>query len=217
MEFSDVTTFFHEFGHLIHTLLAGRQHWVGIGGIRTEQDFVEAPSQLLEEWCKSPAVLATFAKHYKTGEPIPANLVNQMNRANDFGKGLLVRRQMVYAATSLSCYNRDPKTLDTTQLIEEMVKKYQPYPWVEGLHWQCAFGHLDGYSAVYYTYMWSLVIAKDLFAQFDSKDLLSPGAATRYRDCVLAPGGTKPAAELIECFLGRPFNNTAWKKWLDEN
>ena len=215
MEFSDVTTFFHEFGHLIHTLLAGHQRWVGIGGIRTEQDFVEAPSQMLEEWCKDPKVLATFAKNETTHEPIPAALVEQMNRANDFGKGLGVRRQMVYAATSLDCYDRDPKSLDTTKLIEEETKKYQPFPWVDGYHWQCAFGHLDGYSAVYYTYMWSLVIAKDLFAHFDQADLLAPGAAKQYRDCVLAPGGSKPAAQLVECFLGRPFNNQAWKAWLD--
>jgi len=217
MEFGDVTTFFHEFGHLLHTMLAGRQKWVGIGGIRTEHDFVEAPSQMLEEWCKNPGVLATFAKHHQTGEPIPAELVKQMNRANDFGKGLMVRRQMVYAATSLACYYRDPKTLDTTKLIEEMTRKYQPYPWVDGLHWQTAFGHLDGYSAVYYTYMWSLVIAKDLFSQFDKDNLLAEGAATRYRQCVLEPGGSKPANELVECFLGRPFNNEAWKRWLEEN
>ena len=217
MEYSDVTTFFHEFGHLLHALFSGHHRWIGIGGIRTEQDFVEAPSQMLEEWTKNPAVLASFAKHYQTGQPIPAELVNQMNRANDFGKGLQVRRQMVYAGTSLACYDRDPKTLDTSALIREMVNKYQPFPFVEGTHWQCSFGHLDGYSAVYYTYMWSLVIAKDLFAHFDSNNLLAPGAATQYRDCVLAPGGSKPAAELVECFLGRPFNNQAWKKWLDEN
>jgi len=144
MEFSDVTTFFHEFGHLIHTLMAGHQRWVGIGGIRTEQDFVEAPSQMLEEWCKDPKVLATFAKNYQTHETIPTTLVEQMNRANDFGKGLTVRRQMVYAATSLECYDRDPKTLDTTKLIEEETRKLQPFPWVDGYHWQCAFGHLDG-------------------------------------------------------------------------
>jgi thimet oligopeptidase len=217
MEYGDVVTFFHEFGHLIHTLFSGHQRWVGIGGIRTEQDFVEAPSQMLEEWTRNPEVLATFAKHYQTHEPIPAELVQQMNRANDFGKGLQVRRQMVYADLSLSCYDRDPKNLDTTELAKSLVQKYQPFPWVEGTHFQTAFGHLDGYSAVYYTYMWSSVIAKDLFAHFDKDHLLAPGAAKQYRDCVLAPGGTKPAAELVECFLGRPFNNVAWKAWLDAN
>ena len=88
MTHDDVVTFFHEFGHLIHFLLAGRHQWVGIGGISTEQDFVEAPSQMLEEWAWDPATLATFAKHYQTNEPIPAALVKQMKRASEFGKGL---------------------------------------------------------------------------------------------------------------------------------
>ncbi len=215
-EFSDVNTFFHEFGHLMHTMFAGHKRWAGIGGIRTEHDFVEAPSQMLEEWMRDPATLATFAKHHETGEPIPAALVKQMNRANDFGKGLQVRRQMVYADLSLSVYDRDPKQVNTTEIMIEKVKKYQPFPFVEGTHFQCAFGHLDGYSAVYYTYMWSLVIAKDMFSQFDRADLLSPVTSKRYRDAVLAPGGSAPAAKLVENFLGRPFNFNAYQAWLNE-
>src|SRR6266545_2767685 len=185
MEHNGVTTFFHEFGHLLHTMFAGHHAWVGTGGIRTEHDFVEAPSQMLEEWTWDPAVLATFSRHYQTGAPIPAELVRQMKRADDYGKGLQVRRQMVYAQISLSCYNRDPATLDTDALVREITQRYQPFPFVEGTHLQCAFGHLDGYSAVYYTYMWSLVIAKDMYAQFDHKNLLAPGVAARYRNAVL--------------------------------
>jgi len=215
-EFSDVNTFFHEFGHLMHTMFAGHRRWCGVGGIRTEHDFVEAPSQMLEEWMRDPATLATFAKHHETGEPIPADLVKQMNRANDFGKGLQVRRQMVYADLSLSIYDRDPKKVDTTELMKGLVKAYQPFPFVEGTHFQCAFGHLDGYSAVYYTYMWSLVIAKDLFSQFDKNDLLAPAVSKRYRDAVLARGGSAPAAKLVEDFLGRPFNFNAYQAWLNE-
>jgi thimet oligopeptidase len=215
-EFNDVNTFFHEFGHLMHTMFAGHKRWCGVGGIRTEHDFVEAPSQMLEEWMRDPATLARFAKHHQTGEPIPAALVKQMNRANDFGKGLQVRRQMVYADLSLSVYDRDPKKVDTTELMKDLVKAYQPFPFVEGTHFQCAFGHLDGYSAVYYTYMWSLVIAKDMFSQFDKNDLLSPAIAKRYRDAVLAPGGSAPAAKLVEGFLGRPFNFNAYQAWLNE-
>jgi thimet oligopeptidase len=215
-EFNDVNTFFHEFGHLMHTMFAGHKRWCGVAGIRTEHDFVEAPSQMLEEWMRDPATLATFAKHHETGEPIPASLVNQMNRANDFGKGLAVRRQMVYADLSLSVYDRDPKQVNTTEIMVDRVKKYQPFPFVEGTHFQCAFGHLDGYSAVYYTYMWSLVIAKDMFSQFDKADLLSPATSKRYRDAVLAPGGSAPAAKLVENFLGRPFNFNAYQAWLNE-
>ena len=216
MEHGDVRTFFHEFGHLLHSLFAGRHQWVGIGGIRTEHDFVEAPSQMLEEWTWDPAVLASFARHHETGKPIPADLVRQMKRASEFGKGLGVRRQMVYARTSLSCYDRDPATVQTDELVKSISARYQPFPYVEGTHMQCAFGHLDGYSAVYYTYMWSLVIAKDMFSHVDKKNLLVPGLATRYRELVLTPGGSKPAAELVSSFLGRPFNNRAWKAWLNE-
>jgi thimet oligopeptidase len=216
MSHEDVVTFFHEFGHLIHFLVAGRHKWVGIGGISTEQDFVEAPSQMLEEWAWDPATLATFARHFETGEPIPAELVEQMKRASEFGKGLTVRRQMVYAKLSLSIYDQDPKAVDTDALIKKLTKQYQPFPFVEGMHFQTAFGHLEGYSAVYYTYMWSLVIAKDLFSKFDKAHMLAAGVAKRYRDAVLAPGGSRPASKLVEDFLGRPSNFAAWQAWLNE-
>ena len=216
MEHSDMTTFLHEFGHLLHTLFAGRHAWVGIGGIRTEWDFVEAPSQMLEEWAWDPATLATFARHYQTHEPIPADLVRQMKRAKDYGEGLRTRRQMVYADLSLSCYDRPSKDADPEALMAVMVKKYQPFPFVEGTHFTCSFGHLDGYSAIYYTYMWSLVIAKDMFSQFDRNDMLASAVAKRYRNTVLAPGGSAPAAKLLENFLGRPFGFESYRRWLNQ-
>lgn len=217
MEHDDVVTFFHEFGHLIHELLAGRQPWIGIAGISTERDFVEAPSQMLEEWTWDAPTLATFAKHHKTGEPIPAALVKQMKRAKDFGKALGVRRQMVYAKLSLSIYDRDPKAVNTDTLARELTERYEPFPVVEDTHFQTSFGHLDGYSAVYYTYMWSLVIAKDMFSQFDRAKMLAPGgAAARYRDRVLSRGGSVPANTMVEDFLGRPFNFKAYEEWLNE-
>jgi thimet oligopeptidase len=214
-EYGDLETFFHEFGHLLHTMFAGQRRWMGTTGISTEHDFVEAPSQMLEEWVKSPEVLASFAKDPKTNQVIPTALVNRMNRANGFGRGLGVRRQMVYAGTSLGCYDKDPAGVSTDQLLSDLVKKYQPFPYVDGTHFQCAFGHLDGYSAVYYTYMWSLVIAKDLFSKFDKANMLAPGAARDYRQIVLAAGGSKPAAAIVRDFLGRDFNEQAWKAWLD--
>jgi thimet oligopeptidase len=216
MEHDDVVTFFHEFGHLLHTLFAGRHKWIGIGGISTERDFVEAPSQMLEEWTWDAPTLQSFARHYKTNEPIPTALVKQMRRASEFGEGLRVRRQMVYARLSLSIYDRAPGQVNTDALIKQITEQYQPFPFVEDTHFQTAFGHLDGYSAVYYTYMWSLVIAKDMFSQFDKANLLAPGMAKRYRDAVLAPGGSKPAAKLVEDFLGRPFNFNSWQQWLNE-
>ena len=216
MEHGDVQTFFHEFGHLIHDLFAGHHKWVGVGGTRTEQDFVEAPSQMLEEWTWDPATLRLFAKHYQTNEPIPVELVKQMRRASEFGKGLVVRTQMVYAKLSLSIYDRPPAGVNTDMLVKTLMEKYRPFPFVEGTHFQTAFGHLDGYSAVYYTYMWSLVIAKDMFSQFDKSNLESPVVAKRYRDKVLAPGGSQPAKKLVESFLNRPFNFNAWQTWLEQ-
>jgi thimet oligopeptidase len=216
MEQGDVETFLHEFGHLLHTLFAGNQKWLGVGGIRTEHDFVEAPSQMLEEWARDPATLATFARHYQTNEPIPADLVKRMKRAAEFGKGLQVRRQMVYADLSLSVYDRDPSQVDPTAITKALVQKYQPFEFVDGTHFHASFGHLDGYSAVYYTYMWSLVIAKDLFSKFDRANMLDPTVAVKYRRTVLEPGGSAPAAKLVENFLGRPFDFKAYQQWLDE-
>jgi thimet oligopeptidase len=107
--------------------------------------------------------------------------------------------------------------VDTTALVKELTGKYRPFPHVEGTHLQTAFGHLDGYSAVYYTYMWSLVISKDMFSQFDRADLLAPGVAKKYRDTVLAPGGSRPATAMLRAFLGRPFDFKAWQDWLNRD
>jgi thimet oligopeptidase len=216
MDHSEVRTFFHEFGHLLHSLFAGHQRWAGIAGIATERDFVEAPSQMFEEWTWSPAVLSTFARHYETGQPMPAALVDQMKRASELPKGLNVRRQMVLARTSLAYHDRPSDEVDVDILYRQIAEQYLPYAAVKRTHFPCSFGHLDGYSAVYYTYMWSLVISKDLFSAFDSRNLLDPATARRYRDQVLAPGGSAPAAALLEAFLGRPFRYDAWEQWLRE-
>lgn len=215
MEHNDVETFFHEFGHLLHHLFAGRQPWMGLSGISCEWDFVEVPSQLLEEWAWDTSTLQKFATHYQTNEPIPSELVAQMKRADEFGKGLFVRQQMFYAKLALSCYDRKPEAVDTTALSKELRERYTPYKYVEGTHFQTSFGHLDGYSAIYYTYMWSLVIAKDFFGLFDRKNMMQSGIAKRYRDIVLARGGSAPAGTMVKEFLGREFRYDAWKEWLE--
>jgi thimet oligopeptidase len=212
-------TMFHEFGHVVQDILSARHRWLGVG--RTvEADFVEAPSQMFEEWTWDPATLATFARHYQTNEPIPADLVARMRRAGDFGKALGptgVRGQMIVARYLLELNQRDPKSLDTTALMRDVTNALVPFKYVDGTHRQTSFTQIGNanYTASYYTYMWSLVIAKDLFSKFDATNLLSPTAARRYRDTVLAPGGTKPAAALIQDFLGRPFNATAYEAWLN--
>ncbi len=215
MEHGDVKTFFHEFGHLLHHVLGGHTRWAGQSGVATEWDFVEAPSQMLEEWVWDPGVLATFARHVETGEPIPAELVRRMKAADEYGKGLMVRQQMFYAATSLELHRRDPAGLDTTALVAEMQERYTPFRHVEGTYFHESFGHLDGYSAIYYTYMWSLVIAKDLFGPFRRAGLMSAEPARRYRAAILEAGGSKPAAELVQDFLGRPSSFEAYEQWLN--
>ena len=215
MDHGDVETFLHEFGHLMHSLLA-RQRWNGVSGVRTEWDFVEAPSQMLEEWSRDPTVLAGFARHHETGAPIPAALVRRLTRATRFGRALDVGTQMAYARISLSLYDRSPAEVDTDSIVDAVTRAYTPVPPVPGTHMQASFGHLNGYSAFYYTYMWSLVIAKDLFSRFDRSDLFAAEPARRYRRLILEPGGSAPAARLVEDFLARPFRFDAWRRWLEE-
>jgi len=217
MEHDDVETFLHEFGHLLHHTFGGHHRWIDQSGVATERDFVEAPSQFLEEWAWDAPTLQTFAKRYDTGEPIPADLVEKMRAARDFGKGLTVRQQMFYAKVSLSMYDRNPAGVDQTALVKDIQNKYGMYHYVDGTTMQTGFGHLGGYSAVYYTYMWSLVIAKDLFSKFDPDNLLDPKMATAYRKAVLDPGGTKKAAQLVHDFLGRDSSFEAYEKWLNSD
>jgi thimet oligopeptidase len=211
---TDLETLFHEWGHLLHHVFGGHTRWSGISGTTTEWDFVEAPSQMLEEWTWTPETLQTFARHYETGEPIPTDLVRRMKAASEFGKGLYVRQQMFYAALSLDLHTRDPEGLDTSAVVAELQGKYTPFAFVPGTTFETSFTHLDGYSALYYTYMWSLVIAKDMFTMFDRNGLLDADTAARYRRAVLEPGSSKPAADLVSDFLGRPYSFAAYEAWL---
>src|SRR5439155_26331202 len=189
LEHSDVVTFFHEFGHLLHDIFSGGAKWMNTSMGSIEWDFVEAPSQMLEEWARRPEALHSFATHHETKKPIPKELVERMERAQAFARGLLVRRQIFFAALSLAYYNRDPKEIDTTALAKELNAKYYPVPWYDGTHFQCNSGPLNGSSPVYYTYMWSLVIAKDLFTPFQRKgsSMIVP-QARKYRGTILERG-----------------------------
>ena len=212
MEHDDVVTLFHEFGHLLHHVLAGRQRWIRFSGVATEWDFVEAPSQMLEEWAWDAAVLRTFATN-ADGEPIPEALVEKMRAGNEFGKGYLARTQMFYAAVSYRLHQEQPD--DITARVRKLYAEYNLFAPIEDTHFHTGFGHLEGYTSAYYTYMWSLVIAKDLFSAFDRSDLFEPATALRYRDSILAAGGSKDAADLVEDFLGRPYNSDAFRQWLE--
>jgi thimet oligopeptidase len=217
MSHEDVVTMFHEFGHLMHHIFAGRQRWSLFSGVATEWDFVEAPSQMFEEWAWDPAVLATFARHKDTKQPIPAELVKRMRRAQEFGKGSDARQQMFYAALSLGLHQeREPAGIDFPAYTSGLQAKYGCFPFVEGTHFYDNFGHLNGYAASYYTYMWSLVIAKDLLTAFRAEGLMDPATDRRYRDTILAPGGSKDASALVKDFLGRDPEFAAYEAWLNE-
>jgi thimet oligopeptidase len=211
MEHSDLVTLFHEFGHLVHHILANGQRFAALAGIATEWDFVEAPSQMLEEWAWDATVLRTFATN-AAGEPIPEELVARMRAADEFGNGIMVRIQNFYSAVSYRMHRDLPA--DRTAEVQRLQDEYSVFAYLPDTHFQANFGHLTGYSSAYYTYMWSLVIAKDLFSAFDPADLFAPEVAGRYRDLVLARGGSKDASDLIHDFLGRDYSFDSFAKWL---
>ncbi len=216
MEYDDVEAFFHEFGHLMHMILGGQQPWAGISGISMEADFVEAPSQMLENWLRSPQVLASFARHYQTGEPIPAELVGRMNRAAAFGRASFVSLQNSHTALSYDVHKGAPQEVDLETIARDDDLKYADFTPLPGTREFASFGHLSGYSSRYYTYMFDLVIAQDFFSQFDSANLLTDSTAMRYRKTVLEPGGSMSANDLVKGFLGRPQNMGAFEKWLGQ-
>ena len=216
MQHSDVVTFFHEFGHLMHALLGGHQNWAGISGIATEGDFVEVPSQMLEEFFRDHRLLATFAHHYETNEPIPAELVAKMNRAGAFGRADGVRTQLFYTTCSLKTHTEDPATLDLDQLFESLYTRFLPYKWISGNRMYAAFTHLVGYSSNYYTYLYDKVIALDFFSQFAKTNLLDDPNAMKYRRTVLDAGGAMPGKDIVQRFLGRSQSTDAFTDWIGE-
>lgn len=210
MEHGDVETFLHEFGHMLHHIFGGQAaRWAGQSGIATEWDFVEAPSQMLEEWVFDYDTLARFAVNAK-GETIPRPLVDKMNKARYFDMGMSDMRQLGLSNISLRLHQA-PAPTDLGARTRELDGQYALLPLPAFAQFQDAFGHLNGYSAVYYTYRWSKVIADDMFTAFARAGLRDPATALAYRRKVLEPGGTKPAADLVADFLGRPISLDAYK------
>ncbi len=212
MQHSEVVTYFHEFGHLVHGIVSGEIEYARVRR-PSEWDFIEAPSQFLEEWIYDYDVLRRFAKHVETGAVIPEALVRKLRDARDLGRGTHVQRQLMLSAISLRLHDRDPHGLDTTKVVFDASREFSRIVMPEGTAMQASFGHLEGYTALYYTYMWSLVIAKDMHGAF-TNGLMDLKQAKRYRDLVLAPGGTKPASDLVQDFLGRPYGFDAFREWL---
>ncbi len=216
LQYSDVVTFFHEFGHLMHAILGGHTEWAGLSGFATEGDFIEVPSQMLEEFFRDEKLLQSFAMHYQTGEVLPSEVIRKMKQAGAFGRADWVRTQLYYTTLSLDLHDQDPAGIDLDVITKTLYEGLQPWTWREGNHMYASFGHLTGYSSNYYTYAFDKVIALDFFNQFDPGDLLGCDAGERYRETVLEQGGSKPGREMVRDFLGRDEEFSAFSKWLTE-
>merc|ERR1712151_135661 len=150
------------------------------------------------------------------GEVIPEELVTRMRNAHMFGRALGVRQQVFYAQLSLQLHNQDPTKMDTDKMVEDLQSKFAPFDHVKDTHFQASFGHLMGYSAVYYTYMWSEAYAHHIMSVFKTNGLLDKETAIRYRDQVLRPGGEQDADDLVHAFTGKPFDLDAFHNYLSE-
>jgi thimet oligopeptidase len=216
LQYSDVVTFFHEFGHLMHAILGGQTEWAGVSGFATEGDFIEVPSQMLEEFFRDEKLLQSFAKHYETGEVLPVEIIRKMKTAGSFGRADWVRTQLYYTTLSLDLHDQDPAGVDFDEITKRLYTTLVPWTWLEENRMYASFGHLTGYSSNYYTYAFDKVIALDFFGQFDPADLLGCDAGGRYRKLVLEQGGSKPGREMVRDFLGRDEGFAAFSKWLNE-
>ncbi|OYU00522.1 MAG: peptidase [Burkholderiales bacterium PBB1] len=206
----ELETLLHEFGHGLHALLS-ETRYAGQGGTNVPLDFVEAPSQMLEDWVYDPQVLALFAEVCPRCEPVPAPLLAQARAARDFGKGTQFSRQHLYASYDLALHGRDPA--DPLALWRQM-EGATPLGHVPGSMFPAGFEHIaGGYAAGYYGYLWSLVLAEDLRTAF-AADRLNPTVGRRYRETVLENGGQVAPGELMQRFLGRPTDSQAFFKAL---
>ncbi len=209
----EVTTLFHEFGHILHMCLTtARMH--RFSGADTEWDFVEAPSQIMEHWTWQAGVLQRFARHYETGEPIPTGLVDQLVAGRQLNVGLFTLRQAYFGTLDLALHAVPEPPADLEQVNREAFEVAM-VPFQEGTFFPAGFGHLmGGYDANYYGYLWSKVYGDDMFSVFEVEGITSPDVGRRYRDEVLAPGGSRDGADLLRNFLEREPDNAAFLRHL---
>jgi thimet oligopeptidase len=215
MSHDQVNTLFHEFGHVLHHMSTTANLYAQ-SGTNVSRDFVEAPSQIFENWTWNYDALKLFAKHYETREVLPQSLFDKMLAAKNVGSGMAASGQVFLGTYDMTLHDKyDPNGDETTT---DVLKKVQAdislVPYVEGTHFQTAFGHLTGYGASYYGYLWSKVYAQDMFSIFDENGILDTKTGIRYRDIILASGSSKDELQLVVEFLGREPNNEAFLKEL---
>lgn len=208
---NEVETFFHEFGHAMHSLFGATEH-AGFAGTNVKHDFVEVPSQMLEEWMFDAQMLKKVSSHYKTGESLSDEVIEKINKIKRFDSGYFVFRQVMLSKLALSCFapgeNKDPYALK--QECFEPLCEFVMFD--DQNHFEASFGHLHGYAAKYYSYLWSKVYALDLFEQVKKQGLLDSAIGQKYIDEVIGKGGSVDPDILMKNFLGREPSSEAFFK-----
>ena len=211
LQHNEVVTLFHEFGHVLHNSL-GRAKHIRFAGYNTEWDFVEAPSQIMEHWCWNADVLRRFARHHKTGEPIPDSLVDQLVAARNLHISLAMLRQVSFGKLDLAFHG--PGAEKDLHAITKETTEIGLFPFHPDTFYPASFGHLFGYDAGYYGYLWAKVYGDDMFSRFEEEGVLSPDVGQEYREKVLMPGGSKDPMDMLRDFLGREPNQEAFLRYL---
>ncbi len=215
LEHDDVETMFHEFGHIMHQTLTTARY-TSFSGTAVKTDFVEAPSQMLENWVWEYSTLAKLSGHYKdTTKHLPADLVKRMIDAKNVNAGIFWLRQASFALVDMRYHTSANVDGKSTQMYADTINHTMLIPIQKGTIPQAGFGHLmGGYDSGYYGYLWSKVYAQDMFTRFEKEGLLNPKTGADYLHNILEPGGTKDPYALISAFLGREPNHNAFLKSL---
>tara|TARA_R110002074_G_scaffold122612_1_gene257252 strand:+ start:18593 stop:20611 length:2019 start_codon:yes stop_codon:yes gene_type:complete len=204
LTFNEVTTLFHEFGHGLHGMLANTTY-PSLSGTSVFWDFVELPSQILENWCYEKEALELFATHYETGETIPMELVQKIKESATFQEGMQTLRQLSFGLLDMSWHGTDPTGItNVKQHEDEVFKNTSLYPETPETCMSTAFSHIfqGGYSSGYYSYKWAEVLDADAFAYFKEKGIFNKEVATKFKDNVLSKGGTENPMVLYKRFRG---------------
>ncbi len=208
MTFDEVETLFHEFGHVLHFGI-GKAKYARFVGANVEWDFVEAPSQIMEHWVWRSECLKRFSKHIDTGESLDEITCNKLNESKNIGVSLLTLRQVSFGLADQHLHGKDFS--DSLTEIEKKSQSVTTINYPDDTNHLGAFGHLlGGYDAAYYGYLWAEIIGDDLFSRFEEEGVLSNKVGVNYKEKILRPGGTKPAQDLVEEFLGRPWNDESY-------
>ncbi|MEO8252847.1 MAG: M3 family metallopeptidase [Flavobacterium sp.] len=205
LTFNEVTTLFHEFGHGLHGMLANTTY-PSLSGTSVYWDFVELPSQVMENWCYEPEALALFAKHYETGEIIPQEYVQKIKESASFQEGMATLRQISFGLLDMAFHSNNPTEISDVKAFEKAAfEGTSLYPDVAENCMSVAFSHIfqGGYSSGYYSYKWAEVLDADAFAYFQEKGIFNKEVATKFKDNVLSKGGTELPMELYKRFRGQ--------------